>query len=49
MTDNVALRQRQLALRRVDFHKYTSVVKSLLGDALAVVLCDPSGRRVWSL
>ncbi|MEO1574287.1 MAG: hypothetical protein AAFU65_04930, partial [Pseudomonadota bacterium] len=41
--------QRRVALRRADFGRYTDVVKGLMGDAIAVVLCDLSGRRVWSL
>lgn len=37
------------AMRRIDFGKYTGVLKALLGDALAIVICDARGRRVWSL
>ncbi|MEM6640753.1 MAG: EAL domain-containing protein [Pseudomonadota bacterium] len=40
---------RCVALRRVDFARYTGLVKNLMGHATAVVICDLTGRRAWSL
>ncbi|MFK8015474.1 MAG: EAL domain-containing protein [Gammaproteobacteria bacterium] len=36
-------------VRALDYKKFAPVVKLMLADALAIVICDLDGRRVWSL
>ncbi|MFK7887759.1 MAG: putative bifunctional diguanylate cyclase/phosphodiesterase [Gammaproteobacteria bacterium] len=49
MTSEHIKPRKTASIRRIDFGKYTGVLKKLLGDALSIVICDCAGRRVWSL
>ena len=37
------------ALRSIDFSKYSWLVRAGMTGALAVVVCDLKGKRVWAL
>lgn len=39
----------KFCIRQIDYKKYAALVRSLLGGAVAVVVCDLDGHRIWSL
>lgn len=49
MSTPAPIRDAAYSVRQIDFKKYAGLVRSLLGGAIAVVVCDVTGRRVWSL
>jgi len=44
-----ALELKATSTGELDFGKYAGTIKSMLGDALAIVVCDLRGKRLWSI